>query len=233
MRNRNPNRRRHAAAAAVALVLAMAWGGGSALAQSADEEDVPLDTKLMRQFLKDLGLQRNGEGIDYRERAPLVVPPSRDLLPPPQSEAAVTTNPAWPHDPDVKRRKAAAVKKKQPYQTAAEAMEAEGKPISRSELDRGKVAAGSASGGSQGPEEGGRALRPSELGGKNLFSNMFSSFSDKGETGTFTSEPARENLTAPPAGYQTPSPDQPYGLGPKNEKKKAMTLEQRTAGETR
>jgi hypothetical protein len=133
----------------------------------------------------------------------------------------------------VKRRKAAAVKKKQPYQTAAEAMEAEGKPISRSELDRGKVAAGTASSGSNGPEEGGRPLRPWELGGKNLFSDMFSTFSDKGETGTFTGEPVRDNLTAPPTGYQTPSPDQPYGIGPKNEKKKALTLEQRTAGETR
>lgn len=233
MRDRNPKRRHRAAAAAVTLVLALAWSGGSAFAQNAeDEEDVPLDTKLMRQFLKDLGLQRNGEGIDYRERAPLVVPPSRDL-PPPQTEAAVTADPAWPRDPDVKRRKAAAVKKKQPYQTAAEAMEAEGKPISRSELDRGKVAAGTASSGSNGPEEGGRPLRPWELGGKNLFSDMFSTFSDKGETGTFTGEPVRDNLTAPPTGYQTPSPDQPYGIGPKNEKKKALTLEQRTAGETR
>ena len=58
-------------------------------------------------------------------------------------------------------------------------------------------------------------MRPSELGSKNFFSGIFSSFSDKEETGTFTGEPVRENLTAPPAGYQTPSPAQPYGLGPK------------------
>ena len=111
-----------------------------AFAQSAaeDEEDVPLDTKLMRQFLKDSGPARDGEGIDYRERAPLVVPPSRNL-PPPQSEAAVTANPAWPNDPDAKQRKVEAAKKKQPNQTAAETMEAEGRPLSRSELDRGKV----------------------------------------------------------------------------------------------
>ena len=29
----------------------------------------------------------------------------------------------------------------------------------------------------------------------------------------FTGEPARASLTDPPPGYQTPSPDQPYGLG--------------------
>ena len=117
MRHRNPNgRRRIAAAAAVALAVALATvaGGTSAFAQSAaEDEDVPLDTKLMRQFLKDLGLRRDGEGIDYRERAPLVVPPSRNL-PPPQSEASVTANPAWPKDPDAQQRKVEAAKKKLP-----------------------------------------------------------------------------------------------------------------------
>ena len=29
----------------------------------------------------------------------------------------------------------------------------------------------------------------------------------------FTGEPPRTELTAPPPGYQTPSPDQPYGFG--------------------
>jgi hypothetical protein len=132
MRHRNPNgRRRIAAAAAVALAVALATvaGGTSAFAQSAaEDEDVPLDTKLMRQFLKDLGLRRDGEGIDYRERAPLVVPPSRNL-PPPQSEASVTANPAWPKDPDAQQRKVEAAKKKLPNRTAAETMEG-GRPIS-------------------------------------------------------------------------------------------------------
>ena len=79
-----------AAAAAVALAVALAWSAGSARAEDAEEE-VPLDTKLFRQFMKDLGLQRDGSPIDYRERAPLVVPPSRDLPPPlapPRSAAA-------------------------------------------------------------------------------------------------------------------------------------------------
>jgi hypothetical protein len=64
---------------------------------------------------------------------------------------------------------------------------------------------------------------------------MFSSapWADKTETSTFTAEPPRDNLTAPPAGYQTPSPNQPYGLGPSQEKRKGLTFEERTAGETR
>jgi hypothetical protein len=163
-----------------------------------------------------------------------VVPPSRNL-PPPQSEASVTANPAWPKDPDAQQRKVEATKKKLPNRTAAETMEAEGRPISRSELDRGKIAPGtSANAGSpQNPDESARAMRPSELGSKSFFSDIFSSFSDKGETGTFTGEPTRESLTAPPAGYQTPSPAQPYGLAPKQAKGKAATVEDRAAGTSR
>ena len=36
---------------------------------------------------------------------------------------------------------------------------------------------------------------------------------NKEETVKFTGEPPRTSLTDPPPGYQTPSPDQPYGAG--------------------
>jgi hypothetical protein len=236
MRDRDSKRRRRTAAAwagTLTVALALAWSAGSAFAQNAaDDEEVPLDTKLFRQWMKDLGLRRDGEGIEYRERAPLVVPPNRNL-PPPQTDAAVTANPAWPNDPDAKQRKADAVKKKLPARTAAETMDLEGRPLSRSELEKGRVAAGTASGSSPGPEEAGRAMKPSELGSKNMFSDMFSALGpEKPETAEFTGEPARGNLTAPPAGYQTPSPDQPYGISPKGARNtgKAMTLEDRAVG---
>jgi hypothetical protein len=67
----------------------------------------------------------------------------------------------------------------------------------------------------------------------NIFKDMFGTFSNKEEVGTFTGEPVRESLTEPPSGYQTPSPDQPYGLRAKTNKRKAMTIEERTAGENR
>lgn len=41
---------------------------------------------------------------------------------------------------------------------------------------------------------------------------------NKEEYATFTGEPVRENLTDPPTGYRTPSPDQPYGIGPESKK---------------
>ena len=39
---------------------------------------------------------------------------------------------------------------------------------------------------------------------------MFGSKDD--EVGNFTQEPPRTALTEPPQGYQTPSPEQPYGV---------------------
>jgi hypothetical protein len=66
--------------------------------------------------------------------------------------------------------------------------------------------------GYQPPASGfGNQLSPSELGWKgNLFGAMFGDKKD--ETAKFTGEPPRSTLTDPPTGYQTPSPDQPYGV---------------------
>ncbi len=42
---------------------------------------------------------------------------------------------------------------------------------------------------------------------------------NKEEYANFTGEPVRDNLTDPPAGYRIPSPDQPYGINPDNNKR--------------
>jgi len=53
-------------------------------------------------------------------------------------------------------------------------------------------------------------LPPSQLSArKGLFGGIFEK--DPPEMTTFTGEPPRVSLTDPPPGYQTPSPDQPYG----------------------
>jgi hypothetical protein len=51
--------------------------------------------------------------IDYKERAPLAIPPSRDL-PPPEQGVSAATNPNWPVDPDVARREKAYAEKNRP-----------------------------------------------------------------------------------------------------------------------
>jgi hypothetical protein len=92
--------------------------------------------------------------------------------------------------------------------------------------------------------EEGRPLRPDELIPKGSAASSKSSGSSGGaieskktgfnfdwfkkeEYGTFTGEPPRVSLTDPPPGYQTPSPDQPYGVAPEKKAYKPQTLGER------
>jgi len=233
MRERTAKRPRRAAAiAAVALATAIVLGAAGARAEDAEDENVPLDTKLWRQFMKDLGLQRDGQAaIDYHERAPLVVPPSRDL-PPPRSEDEVTAKTAaWPKDPDVKRAKEHAAAEKARLK-GNNSVEEQMRALRPDELDKpGRAAKGSdAKGAGKTPEESSRPLMPSELGTKTkkLFGSIMSSFTPaQPEAEPFTGEPTRDSMTAPPTGYQTPSPNYPYGVGTQDKRGKATTLEER------
>jgi hypothetical protein len=71
---------------------------------------------------------------------------------------------------------------------------------------------------------------PSELGtdAKKIFGSIASSFSSaQPEAEPFTGEPQRDSMTAPPSGYQTPSPNYPYGMGVQQDQRKASKLEDR------
>ena len=197
-------------AAAAGLVLAAAMLAAPAPARAGDD-DVPIDTKILRGILEGIGLQSDRkEMIDYHERPPLVIPGDKALPPPEKTDAVIANNPAWPKDPDVKRRKEYEKQAKKGV-TSAE-IEAWSRPLSPAELTPGgnprtppprvktSVPAGAE----------GQRLTPSELGYRGGLFDMFGSKRDAG-TASFTGEPARTSLTEPPPGYQTPSPDQPYG----------------------
>ena len=93
-----------ALAGMLGLVVLTGFSAGAARAQSSDPDSIwNLDKKIMDNVMHGLGLKNGSEEeIEYRERSPLVVPPSRDL-PPPQS-AIRARDPDWPVDPDVARR---------------------------------------------------------------------------------------------------------------------------------
>jgi hypothetical protein len=205
------------------LTLAIAVASTPALA--ADEEDDEwFDVKIMRKVLNGIGLRRDGAAIDFRERSPLVVPPSRDL-PAPDTTGAVQNNPAWPKDPDVQRAKKDAAARKQRGNTA---WEDEARPLSAAELARGRKAGAGNQGYSTDPNSEARPYSPSALGSKSVFTWEGLGFGSKKEENTaFTGEPARSTLTQPPAGYQTPSANQPYGLGPNKGNNKPITQEER------
>jgi hypothetical protein len=242
MRNRYPRRQRAAAFAGIlAVALAMAAGAGNAFAQNAGDDDEALDTKLFRKFMRELGFRQSEEGIEYRERAPLVVPPGRDL-PPPQPEGAIDRNPAWPKDPDVARRREATAAEKAKLKSTTDHPTDESRPLRPDEMKvrpvlapaaAGTTAAGPTAAGptaaAPSAEEAARPLSPSQLGGgTNWFGDIFSKLGPaKPEAAPFTGEPPRTSMTAPPAGYQTPSPSYPYGMGVQVQVSKPSTLEQR------
>lgn len=221
--------------AVAAAVVIVAGSAGIARAQD-DEEDVPYDTKILRGIMSGLGLKRDGEGpdIDYRERSPLVVPPSLNL--PPPETAAPTPNAAnWPVDPDEKRRKAAIAARKKAANTRYQ-VEDEGRALNPREMTpgagtadaRNRPAPQSGRGDSK-PGEAGDRLSVFDLGYKgDMFSwNSLFGSKDKGEVAKFEHEPPRVSLTEPPAGYRTPSPAQPYGITPEKKSSKAMDIYER------
>lgn len=177
--------------AALTVTLASAVAGlHSNMARAGDDDP---DESFVSKFMRGIGIKRTGvdtSGINYGERAPLVVPPTRDLPPPGAAPAPVAD---WPQSPSVKPHKHARQKP------------APATPVTNAAASVGDPNASVAQ-TSQEPEQ------------KSSFSlNWF----NKEEYAKFGSEPPRQDLTDPPAGYRTPSPEQPYGIGP--DKKGAKT----------
>jgi len=194
----------------IALGIGLVMAAGATRAQDDDDEEKTFDEKFIEGIMTGLGATNmENRGIDYRERSPLVVPPKLDLPPPAQASQEVNA-PNWPKDPDEARRKAAAANRKK----SINPLEAS-RTLSPSELNppgtRGAPVRRKDEGGAPGEASNSMVLSPSQLGVKTSFSSIFGSA--KNESAPFTGEPARESLTQPPSGYQTPSPNYAYGTG--------------------
>jgi hypothetical protein len=205
---------------ALGLAVLAAVAPVTARAQEDDEENKTtiwnFEKKMLNGMMRGLGLRSGNEGsIEYRERSPLVIPPSRNLPPPEQAGAGRTA--AWPVDPDVKRKQEAAAKKRANNNRGYDP-DREERNLTPSELNpTGSTRSASKGGTPSSMGDDGRSKRPSELG---YMGNLFSSFgyTKKEEVATFDREPPRDSLTAPPVGYQTPSPAQPYGITNKKDR---------------
>lgn len=212
MLNKGPGSMRRMSRALIACAIAgLILGGGVTGQAYAADDDEAIDVMIFRKVMRGLGLKRGDEeSIEYRERSPLVVPPSTEL-PPPEDPALAERNPAWPDDPDARRAKQAAKRQKKAID-----WNDEGRPLTPAELNKGVPRGGPAPGQAvaKTAEEGERVLRPTELGFKG-FGNLRSlfGFTPKEETTAFVDEPKRTDLTQPPPGYLTPAPTQPYGIG--------------------
>ena len=113
-----------------AVTLGLAFGVGLVMtagpARAGDDDD---SQKSFSEIFMDgfhstiRGTTMDNRGIDYRERSPLVVPPSIDLPPPAAAASAAPQVANWPKDPDERQRKAiiAAKKKNAPPPVAVAA----------------------------------------------------------------------------------------------------------------
>src|SRR5262249_55984499 len=107
------------------------------LARAADD-DVPMDQKVMDSIMTGLGFKSDNEPtINYRERAPRVIPPGRDLPPPENTDAIIANNPAWPKDPDIARRKAEAAAQRN--RNVSDEREREQNPLRPDQLTPGRT----------------------------------------------------------------------------------------------
>lgn len=207
-RNRGPTGLLRVALGASFAALAIC--AQSSAARAGDYDD-PSGQTFGSQILKSIGLPDPDHPqyeINYSERSPLVVPPNRNL-PPPISSDRPPAN--WPQDPDVMKRQAA---KAEQVHVEGDRVIDEGRPLRPDELTP-------KSNGSKSAAAGADAIETP----RKSFLNF--DWFKKEEYGTFTGEPPRANLTDPPPGYQTPSPDQPYGIGPEHKAAKPQTLGER------
>jgi hypothetical protein len=196
----------------VALAL-FALCGSTAVALA--DDTLSSGSSFYDEMLQIIGVN-GGNNIEYGERSPLVVPPTRDL-PPPAADAAPAV-PNWPKDPDIRRRaQAKATEKPKPH---PDYVVDSSRPLRPDELN----AAGAATtGAANGPHSADYPEQDYQPPKNNIFSfDLFNR--NKPEYGTFTGEPTRTSLTDPPPGYLTPSPDQPYGVGPEQRKYAVPTV---------
>jgi hypothetical protein len=211
-------------AACGAALAALFVCAGAAAARAGDDDTQASRPSFYDEMLQVVGLGGGGGNVNYSERSPLVVPPTRDLPPP----AADTAPPVagWPQDPDLMRRaKARAKEKPKPHQ---DYVVEESRPLRPGELNVPGIFTGSTGGRGPNDDPEAQQLNPAvtQPNKKSLFSfDIFNN--NKTEYATFTGEPARTSLTDPPPGYMTPSPDQPYGVGPANKQYKVPTVADR------
>jgi hypothetical protein len=194
---------------AVALSIGLVMSAGAARAAD-EEEDLSFEDKIIKNIMSGLGgTNMENQGIDYRERSPLVVPPKITLPPP---DATPVNVPNWPKDPDVQQRNAARAAARRPKADPLQSARLLSPAEMAAQNSKPTIASDTAIPGDPNKNI---ILSPSQLGySGGLFKNLFGS-SNKGEVAEFKGEPTRESLTQPPVGYQTPASGYAYGTGPK------------------
>ncbi len=185
-----------AAALAFAAIFAASAliGAAPARAQAPQEDTNPLNS-----VLGFVGMQfdKEKEDIDYRARAPLVIPPKLDLPAPKE----VARDPNWPKDPNIEERRHAAAAAQRPAPQIT--------PNTRAELSPQELAGKSNEAPKDGPSDdcqisAGTPIclyTPWQI--LKSVTGLGGSKPDTVQVGD--EEPDRTYLTEPPAGYRKPT----------------------------
>jgi hypothetical protein len=180
-------RHRFGLAEVAAVLLSVAGFAGATPARAAE------DSNMFNSVLGFFGMQSDKEqdSIDYRARAPVVVPPRTDLPPPKEVERG----PAWPKDPDIAAERRAALDSHRPAPQVT--------PNSRVETSQTELQQGRGPLPADGPRDECEASAGTPLclstPWKMLKSVVTGFQSDTVQPGP---EPPRRYLTEPPVGYR-------------------------------
>jgi hypothetical protein len=175
--------------AAVSLALGLSV---ASIAPAAAQEG-----EIVKRVLQGIGLAPSErDPFDYRERAPLVVPPKM-TLPPPQAPGTARTA-AWPSDPDVVARRAAAVKARKPVVDGEDGRDKADAKMTPDELRR--VRGADRGPGGFGPLWGNRGHENDRMHPEDLRRGPKSR--DEAQLLTPGEEPPRRRLTDPPKGMR-------------------------------
>lgn len=160
------------------------------------------DTNTFNSVLGFFGMQadKDKDSIDYRARAPLVVPPKMDLPPPQAADAGHPQD--WPTDPDVIARRKAQADSRRPAPQITPNTRAE---ISKEELMKGH--SDTAVTVDDKDDSCGAMGGATSCGGSAWdYVTQKLGVSKKEETVVLTGkEPDRKFLTEPPPGYRAPT----------------------------
>jgi hypothetical protein len=150
--------------------------------------------------------------IDYRERAPLVVPPRQELRPPAEAVPADQRRANWPQDPDVIARRQAAENARRPanFDAITSRDPADTRRMTLNEIRAGRVAGQEvnrvpSTPGTFGPNAGQGFANV--MGGVSALREMDKQSAAAARTDgqLDRSEPKREFLTDPPSGIRRPA----------------------------
>jgi hypothetical protein len=193
---RSAGRFRVAAVVSSALLAAVA----SSSARAADGDDGQGSFLSTMAQMVGLGSNSNPAApkIDYRPRAPLVLPQSMDL--PPPARSAEARNPAWPKDPDVMAARRAEDLSRAPAQQGGE-----DPPMSFTAMQKDRIPASADPDNYKNCE-----MYESQCDPHTIWSQLKIKTGDpNGMKSTPVmlagQEPKREYLTEPPPGYLTPT----------------------------